>query len=411
MYQSKHEHRNSRRRGAVAVQVGITMIVLLGFAALAVDVGFIFDLHGSMQSAVDSSSLAGAAKLVDGRGAAKTAAVDYAAENYVNNSGVKASELSITVGVWDGMNATFIPLPETSETIPNAVRVRGTRNNISLFFANIFGTSTTKVDRAATALQGAGKCLGIWGIEGISGVGDLITDSYDIRDGAYGGSNIRPNGDICSCAGIGLNGGVSIRGDAIYGEGYDLDISGTSYEIWGLVEDQHCALAPPEIDWDSPQFTNDNDLIGLTDGGRDPFRGGTNIRINGTENLTLAPGTYYFDSLSLGGGATITISGPTEIYVNGNLSIVGGGIINPTGIPENLVVYTSDNTATVSGTSDFYGGIIAPNADLNVGGTGVFYGVLIGRTLRFNGNGIIHVEENLVRDIFGVDSIAPILVQ
>ena len=412
MFPIRHKMRSHRRSAVVAVQVGVVMIVLLGFAALAVDVGYVFDMHGAMQAAVDSSSLSGAAALVNGQGAAKAEAKEYAGKNYVSRTALAPNEVTVITGLWEGLTDTFIPLPDGTSQIPNAVRVIGQRENISLLFANVFGRADTDISRRATAIQGAGKCLGIWGLEGITADGDIITDSFDYRVGAYGGNNIRPNGDICSCTGIELNGGVSIRGDAIYGEDYSLDIFGNSYEIWGLVDDQNCTFPVPTIDMIQASLVNDNLTIGLTTKGNDPFDGDPwNLYVTGNDSLTLAPGTYYFDSLLIDGQAWLGISGPTELYVAGDVIATGGGILNPTQIPENLKIYSTGTLCQITGGAGFHGAVIAPDSTIEFFGTSDIFGVVMGRTLDFDGNARIHVEESLVADLFGVEAIAPVLVE
>jgi hypothetical protein len=105
------------------------------------------------------------------------------------------------------------------------------------------------------------------------------------------------------------------------------------------------------------------------------------------------------------------VTGPTEIYVEGTAFIAGGGIINNTGVPENLKVYSGGGTMTFTGTSDFYGVIIAPDSDLNFLGSSAYYGMMIGQTLTFQGTTNIHVDESTVFDIMGLSSVAPMLVQ
>ncbi|UNY41880.1 hypothetical protein CPT_Momento_050 [Burkholderia phage Momento] len=52
----------SRRnqRGAVAITVALLMSILLGFAALAIDVGYLFVVRNELQNAADAAALAGA---------------------------------------------------------------------------------------------------------------------------------------------------------------------------------------------------------------------------------------------------------------------------------------------------------------------------------------------------------------
>jgi len=77
-----------------------------------------------------------------------------------------------------------------------------------------------------------------------------------------------------------------------------------------------------------------------------------------------------------------------------------GGIVNNTGIPENLKIYSTGNTMTFNGGATFYGGVVAPTTGLSFVGTSSVYGMMIGRTLDFRGTTNIHVEESLVMDIF-----------
>lgn len=54
----------SRRRGIVAIQVGVMLAVLLGAAAMTIDVGQIYAARGELQRAADAAALAGATALM-----------------------------------------------------------------------------------------------------------------------------------------------------------------------------------------------------------------------------------------------------------------------------------------------------------------------------------------------------------
>jgi len=364
-----------------------------------------------MQSAVDASALAGASALQIAHGPPRLRAIEYASKNYLDRSSIEAKELDITIGNWDGLNERFVPASETDGFTANAIRVGGRRPEIPLFFARIFGDKSTTVNKSATAVQGGGRCLGIWGLDDVTGTGGLITDSYDNRQGKYGGANIRSNGDVCSCRDMTFGGDVEIYGDTIYGEGYDLTLLGTTYEIWGVVDDEPCELTPPEFDMVGAKITNNNSSIPKTSSGKSPFKGAGRLFLSGNDNLTLPPGKYYFNSVQIESFATLTVTGPTEIYIAGNVMLGGGGIINNTQIPENLKIYGTGTTMSFAGTSDFYGAIVAPETDLNFLGTASYYGVVIGQTLDFRGTTNVHVEETLVADLFGVEAVSPVLVE
>ena len=63
MNQSTTKRVPKRRRGAVAVYVAVSIITLLLFASLAVDVGWICALVAEMQNTADAGALSGALAL------------------------------------------------------------------------------------------------------------------------------------------------------------------------------------------------------------------------------------------------------------------------------------------------------------------------------------------------------------
>jgi hypothetical protein len=78
-----------RQRGAFLVLAAIMMAVLIGIAALAIDVGRVYSLRSEMQSAVDAAALAAAAELDTGSNARDRAVV--AARNLLQHDSRFAS--------------------------------------------------------------------------------------------------------------------------------------------------------------------------------------------------------------------------------------------------------------------------------------------------------------------------------
>ena len=274
------------------------------------------------------------------------------------------------------------------------------------------GASVTHVRRGAIAVSGSGNCAGVWGLDGITTNGDIISDSYDSYAGHYGPGNMRPHGDICSCQDIVINGTGQILGDAIYGEGYSFVPHGSSYEVRGVVDDHPCSVPEIDIDFADAADNNDNATIGPTFKGYDPFRGRPwDLRLLANDHLTLDGGTYYFNSVTIASLAYIEVTGPTTIYVDGPATFTGGGIVNLTQDPKDLVIYAAGPDVSLGGTADFYGGVIAPNATVDLGGTGDFYGTVLADYLEISGDAVIHVDEALVFDLFGIEAAVPVLVQ
>lgn len=140
----------SGRRGVVLVFTMVMLVVLLGFAALTVDVGLMYNTRNDLQSTADAAALAGAQQLPD-LGAARAAALAYARRNYPGAKDVVEST-GITFGNWDASLGTF-----TANDLPiNAVNVIARRssrtdNALGLVFAQVFGRRTTNVSASATA--------------------------------------------------------------------------------------------------------------------------------------------------------------------------------------------------------------------------------------------------------------------
>lgn len=119
------------------------------------------------------------------------------------------------------------------------------------------------------------------------------------------------------------------------------------------------------------------------------------MSVRANDNLTLEAGEYYLDSLTMRSGATITLKGPTTLYVRGNIDASGAGFVNVTADPKNLSIISTGANVDFGGTWDFYGSILAPNADVTLRGDAQWYGAVIGGTVWINGNGEFHVDESL----------------
>ncbi len=52
--------------GAIAIIIAIMISVLIGFTAIAVDVGYLYEVRRQLQSAADAAALAGAQELIKG---------------------------------------------------------------------------------------------------------------------------------------------------------------------------------------------------------------------------------------------------------------------------------------------------------------------------------------------------------
>lgn len=150
----------TRRRGAVAVMVAVCMVVLLGFAALAIDVGALYNARGDLQRSADAAALAAAAmlseyELADPVAAARETAKEVVQMNPVLGKTVRAADEDVDF-LRSRLSSGRYSFSAT-ELFPDAVRVSvrldetSPNGPLNLFFAAIFGKHTTSVTASATA--------------------------------------------------------------------------------------------------------------------------------------------------------------------------------------------------------------------------------------------------------------------
>ena len=312
---------------------------------------------------------------------------------------------TIEVGKWNRTTLTFTPLNPADTRYGNAVRVRATRNNAGLFFGAVTGSLTTDIHRSAVAFVGP-SCGGIWGLDGINVPGNVRTDSYDSRTGPYMPGTAEANGDVCSNQDIDIIGSITIDGDVF---GNPVATRGDAYTVTGDVDRLSDPVDRPVIDFTAAAMSNDNHTIGPTDNGNDPFAGGWNLRLVGGDNLTVLPGTYYFDTITLRAGSTLTVTGPTTVYVVGGMDMTGSGIVNASQDPRDLTIYIGGANAIFGGAVEFYGSIIAPNTEVKFHGTSDVYGAIIAGSITMVGTIAFHVDESV--DAVHMLKRAPIIVQ
>ncbi|NIF53393.1 hypothetical protein F3J19_15015 [Burkholderia sp. Ax-1724] len=140
-----------RQRGAVSILVAISMVMLLGFAALGVDLGYLAYSQRRLQSATDAAALAGAVDLwTQSWATASSNAQAFAAGN--NNTlpgGVIPAAATIT-----GLTLSSVALPyKQAASGYNGIQVTQ-QATVPLYFARVFGKSQQTI--SATSKAGAG---------------------------------------------------------------------------------------------------------------------------------------------------------------------------------------------------------------------------------------------------------------
>ncbi len=380
-----------RRPGHIIVLTALSLVILVAFAALAIDVGYILQVQGQLQNAADAAALAGASGLSKSPGHARQRAVALSGLNDAAGQSVQlVAGSDVEIGTWNSNTATFSKSSAEEEKNANAVRVttrriasRGTQ--LRLFLGPILGTNGADVDAIAIAMYEPALCGRIIGLDSVW-IENGNVDSYNSQLGSYASQTPGQQGHVCSNGGITLEPNTSIRGNANPGQGFSVNRPSL---VTGSTKARKEPIVAPPVNPGTAVHTNNNSQLPNWAS----HQGG--IRVEGGQQLNLQPGTYYVSSLRVGGSGTINISGPTKIYVTGDVSVEGGGIANA-GSPANLEIQVMGATARFAGTAAFRGVVYAPESLVQVAGQNGFYGALLGKRLHMQGNdSAIHYDEAL----------------
>src|SRR5262245_35457982 len=127
-------------RGSILPLVGLCLLVVLGFGAIAIDLGQQAALRSELQATADAAALAAASRLPDLQ-KARTKALDYAERNMpAATNGAVLAEDDIVFGTWYGNTRQFVE----NGPVLNAVKVTARRSSSNgnpspTFFLHIFG--------------------------------------------------------------------------------------------------------------------------------------------------------------------------------------------------------------------------------------------------------------------------------
>lgn len=210
------------QQGNVVVLVAISMFMIIGFAALAIDSGRLFLTKSNLQNGLDAAVLAGAQELLkSNNSAALNVAIDIAGKN-----SIKLTSSDIKIG------SNYIEAKKTIEQ--------------GLSFAKIFGIDSSSIPAFARAQVG-GNLLGRDGIVPI-GIPKKTSTEEGFEKGQSYTLHFKPGGgkDGDSVAGnfgfiqISGNGGSDLKDNIMYGA--EMEVSDVMYEwtktgfTWGNVK-------------------------------------------------------------------------------------------------------------------------------------------------------------------------------
>ncbi|MFQ5773024.1 MAG: TadG family pilus assembly protein [Kiloniellaceae bacterium] len=385
-------------RGSTLILFGVAFAGIMGFAALVIDVGYLYALDNKLQVTADSAALAGARRLPDAS-AAQTAALDYAAKNMPAAAhGTVLSASDVVSGNWDPATRTFNP----AGTPVNAIQVTARRtqangNGAGLFFARFLGFS--EVDMVATAVAAipAAPCVVVLdpaANEALE-VETNVTLNCGVQVNSTDPGAIEVSGTSClSATSIAVTGGYT--GSCIS----PAPVTGAP-----AIPDPLAALPPPAYSGcDYTTTVNISSSTTLTPG---VYCGG--IKITGG-NVTFQPGMYVLDGVGLqvSGNAVLTGSEVTFYLAPGTAGETGKSVhitgtaqatlSAPTSGPYEGILFYQDRAAPTTLKNYFKGGsdmvvtgaLYFPTTKVEFSGnnntTAGIWTSLIARKVEFEGN-------------------------
>ena len=119
------------------------------------------------------------------------------------------------------------------------------------------------------------------------------------------------------------------------------------------------------------------------------------------QNYILAGNSYYFSSLIIGGGSTLTFATTThtDIYISNTLDTGGGSLVNSSANATKVSIWacgTSSSTPwrLTGGTAAFFS-VFAPTHDVTVTGAGNLYGAVVSKGYTASGGSSMHYDKAL----------------
>jgi len=324
-----------RESGQTLVLISLSLLVLIGFGALAVDVGLLYFTKQRVQTAADAAAVAAAQSLNDGG--------SYSTATQAAKDIAKLDGFDTTAGT--GVTVTAAEPTTSPYNSTSYVQVTVAQPQPTYFLSALGFNSMNVSAQAIGGIENANGCIYALDPSRASTVG--ITGNVTV-DSACGIID-----DSASTSALTATGNVTITASMI-------GIVGTSpgYSTSGnisITPTPKTKIAPSgdPLSWVTAPSVGSYSLASVTNTGSDNITGNNPI-------VTVAPGVYS-GGISIGGNTgQVTFTGGTygnEISIGGNTSsaIFNPGQYQNTG--NNDSIYISGNATTTfnAGSYTFYG--------------------------------------------------------
>ena len=369
------------QRGNIAILFALCLPVLLGCAALAVDLARLNLTKVELQNAADAAALAGAKSLSVSSTVATATALQVAQSNFANASQIQVAV--IQTGYWDLTTKSF-STPGTPGTgkvpaIMVTVPISSTQNNgpLKLFFAPILGIaniSNIQASSIAILNNGTGGPFDYAIFSGsntetltFNGSGFTITGSVHTNDDLnINGSSITITGAAEAYGNFSINGSGNHLGSTNVNGTFVPNGSGNSF---GSQSSNTSIISMPDF---SASVAAEAAAANQTYTG--------NKTINGS-NIT-SSSMYVQGNLTVNGSA-FTATG--AVMADGNITINGSGVASGN---SQVAFYSKNGDININGSGYNLNGLFyAPNGHIKINGSGIkVNGSVVGKEINVNGS-------------------------
>ena len=354
-------------RGQATTFMALFMgIVMLGFIAFALDVGYLFQKKRMAQAAADAAALAAAeegATTANGQNAANIAATLNGFSTTLSTNPATVTLSTLSSGNYSS-SASAVPTNWVNAVVSQPIHT---------FFLGAFNKTMSTVTVSASSVAAGGlnvsDCLCMEGTTGtvlnMSNNAKFTGGNCAIRENSTSSNAITVVGSASLCSqaigtvtswndtsgGPNVNNGGSVCSTATLVSG----LAACTPAMPNVPVDANCSATSGPSSWTASYTTGPNSAYGTTINGNTVCYNGLTVNGNG-EVTTLNPGIYV-------------INGGTLHFNSGGPNLGGNGVVFYLTNGANLLIDNGANVNLVAGGNTQSGGGTAP-------GTGIYNGIL-----------------------------------
>jgi Flp pilus assembly protein TadG len=397
--------------GQVLVLVTLSLFVLIGFVALAVDIGYLYNVRRRMQTAADAAAVAGANALQG----SNSANYQQAAKDVASLDGFATGSNNVTVTV--GPPAT--PPNPTSGTYVEVDIAQA----VPTFFLGVIGYSTMNVSARAVAGAINGPAC-IYALDptanaalGISGSAPINSDCGVMVDSSSASALSASGSATLNAPLTGIVGDAQISGSASVNPPPKTNVASAPNPLAYLQEPTvgsctytGCSVSGSGNAAAACKSTTIGGVVYLNPG---VYCGG--ISISGSSSVFFNPGTYILDGGGLNASGSTTLNGSGVVFYDtadsshsyGPITLSGSSHANlsaPTSGPLAGILFFQDPSvkggqgSTISGSSgsSFDGALYFPTTAVNYSGSSGAsgYTIVVADTITLSGSASMTIGNN-----------------